>query len=129
MTYLRTYQEAAMADETAIFTGAITTTGRSEALRLEKSFFRANPEFRQRAKVTARVVGPGHVLVAVENEPLEDAGQDPVVTAFLSFLERDMLTTPGRLSTLPSGSAGALAKLLEGVEVNNDDRLPDEVTF
>jgi len=39
-----------MADDTAIFSGAVTTTGRSEALRLEKSFFRANPEFRQRAR-------------------------------------------------------------------------------
>ena len=67
-----------MADETATFSGAVTTTGRSEALRLEKSFFRANPEFRQRAKVTARVVGPGHVLVTVEDQPIDALEPDPL---------------------------------------------------
>lgn len=118
-----------MSDETAIFTGSVTTTGRSAALRIEKSFFRANPEFRQRAKVTARVVGPGHVLVAVENQPLEAAEPDPVVTAFLAFLERDMLADPSRLNALPDGAGDALAKLLEGVVVSDDELIPEDIAF
>lgn len=118
-----------MADDTATFKGAVTTTGRSEALRFEKSFFRANPEFRQRARVIARVIGPGHVLVAVEDQPVEDQGPDPVASAFLSFLERDMLATPSRLSPVARGSADVLTKLLEGVVVSDDERLADDVTF
>ncbi len=41
------------------FSGSITTTGKSEAIRLDKALFRAHPEFRQRAKVRAHVIGPG----------------------------------------------------------------------
>ena len=118
-----------MADDTAIFSGSVTTTGRSEALRLEKSFFRANPEFRQRAKVTARVVGPGHVLVAVEDLPIDSLGPDPIVSAFLAFLERDMLSDPSRLAPAPSGRGEALKTLLEGVTVTDEDHIPEDVTF
>jgi antitoxin PrlF len=118
-----------MADDTAIFSGTVTTTGRSEALRLEKSFFRANPEFRQRAKVTARVVGPGHILVAVEDQPIDALEPDPIVSAFLAFLERDMLADPSRLTPVPASRAEALKALLEGVAVTDDDHIPDEVTF
>lgn len=118
-----------MADDTAIFTGSVTTTGRSEALRLEKSFFRANPEFRQRARVTARIVGPGHVLVAVDDQSDGELGPDPIVSAFLAFLERDMLSDPSRLAAAPGGRAEALKTLLEGVAVSDQDHIPDDVTF
>ncbi len=118
-----------MADDTAIFSGAVTTTGRSEALRLEKSFFRANPEFRQRAKVMARVVGPGHVLVTVEDQQIDALEPDPIVSAFLAFLERDMLSDPSRLTPVPTGRADALKMLLKGVAVSDDDHIPDDVSF
>ncbi len=118
-----------MADDTALFSGSVTTTGRSEALRLEKSFFRANPEFRQRAKVTARMVGPGHVLVTVEGQPVDALEPDPLVSAFLAFLERDMLSDPSRLAPAPAGRAEALRTLLEGVTVTDEDLIPDDVTF
>jgi len=118
-----------MADDTAVFSGSVTTTGRSEALRLEKSFFRANPEFRQRARVTARVVGPGYVLVAVEDQPADALGPDPIVSAFLAFLERDMLSDPSRLAPAPDGRPEALKALLKGVAVTDEDHIPDDVTF
>ena len=38
------------------FSGSITTTGKSEAIRLDKALFKAHPEFRQRAKVRAHVI-------------------------------------------------------------------------
>lgn len=41
--------------------------------------------------MTARLVGPGHVLVAVEGQPADALGPDTIVSAFLAFLERDML--------------------------------------
>ena len=47
------------------FSGSITTTGKSEAIRLDKALFKAHPEFRQRAKVRAHVIGPGHLLVTL----------------------------------------------------------------
>ena len=41
------------------YTGTITTTGKSEAIRLEKALFKSHPEFRQKSKVHAHVIGPG----------------------------------------------------------------------
>jgi antitoxin PrlF len=40
------------------FTGSITTTGKSQAIRLDKTLFRLHPEFRQKAKVRAQVIFP-----------------------------------------------------------------------
>lgn len=58
-----------MGKQAVSFEGSVTTTGRSEAVRLEKAFFRAHPEFRQKARVRAQAIGEGHVLVSVA-EPL-----------------------------------------------------------
>jgi hypothetical protein len=37
----------------ASFNGSITTTGTSEAIRLDEALFRLHPEFREKAKVAA----------------------------------------------------------------------------
>jgi len=47
------------------YSGTITTTGKSEAIRLEKALFKSHPEFAQRAKVEAHVIAPGTMLVSV----------------------------------------------------------------
>lgn len=82
----------------ADYKGSITTTGRSEAIRLDKALFKAHPEFRQRAKIRARAIGPGSLLVTVDANETDDLGgdieRDPVVAAYLSFLERDMSEHP-----------------------------------
>jgi len=75
-----------MADDTVIFSGSVTTTGRSEALRLEKSFFffRANPGIPANARrVTARVVrsracAGGRSKIS----PVDALEPDPLVSAF-----------------------------------------------
>src|ERR1022692_2657679 len=57
------------------FTGSITTTGKSQAIRLPKALFRLHPEFRQKAKVRAQVISPGHALISViddEAAPAQD---------------------------------------------------------
>jgi len=50
------------------YSGTITTTGKSEAIRLEKALFKSHPEFRQKTKVRAHVIGPGTMLVSVADE-------------------------------------------------------------
>jgi antitoxin PrlF len=112
------------------FTGSITTTGKSEAIRLDKALFRLHPEFRQKAKVRAQVIAPGHALISVVEEgtpELED--EDPVVTAFLAFLERDMKTHPRRIAGLSKRSIDHASRLTKGVKVTDDERLPDDVSF
>jgi hypothetical protein len=46
------------------FNGSITTTGTSEAIRLDKALFRLHPEFREKAKAAA----PGWDVYYLEQE-------------------------------------------------------------
>jgi antitoxin PrlF len=114
-----------------VFWGAITTRGRSGALRLEKSFFEAHPEFRLKAKLRVHHIGLGQLLVSVEDGPkvatAEDA-HDPIVSADLAFLEKDMAANPGSLSRFSSAELDKLTDLLKGVSVSDEDVLPDDVT-
>ena len=112
------------------FTGSITTTGRSEAIRLDKALFRLHPEFRQKAKVRAQVISPGHALISVignETPPVNE--EDPVVTAFLAFLEKDLIRHPGRRSRLSRTSIARAVRLTKRVTVKDDEVLPENVSF
>lgn len=118
----------------ATFSGSITTTGKSEAIRLDKALFRLHPEFRQKAKVRAQIIAPGHALISV----MEDAGStgaartfedDPIVAAFLAFLENDMKVHPGRITRLSKRSIARALRLTRGVKVSDADRIPDNVSF
>ena len=119
-----------MAKHAVSYEGSVTTTGKSEAVRLDKAFFRAHPEFRQKARVRAQAIGEGHVLVSVAEPVISQADEvDPVVSAYLAFLETDMVAHPERLSPFSSADLAAARELTRGVEVSNEDALPDDVTI
>jgi antitoxin PrlF len=125
-TYHNTYLEASFVPT---FTGSITTTGKSEAIRLDKALFRLHPEFRQKAKVRAQVIAPGHALISVVEEGRPDLQEeDPVVTAFLAFLETDMKTHPKRIAGLSKRAIARATRLIKGVKVTDDERLPEDIT-
>jgi antitoxin PrlF len=112
------------------FAGSITTTGKSEAIRLDKALFRLHPEFRQKAKVRAQVIAPGQALISVVDEeatPLPE--EDGVVSAFLAFLEKDLKVRPGRTASLSKTAIARATKLTKGVKVSDRERLPDDVGF
>lgn len=112
------------------FMGSITTTGKSEAIRLDKALFRLHPEFRQKAKVRAKVISPGHALISVVDDqqmPLEQ--EDPVMTAFLAFVEKDLKAHPGRRSRFSKTSLARAVRLTKGVKVSDEERLPEDVPF
>lgn len=114
------------------FAGSITTTGKSEAIRLDKALFRLHPEFRQRAKVRAQVIAPGHALISViddDSAPFQDKPEeDPVVMAFLSFLEQDLKAKPGRPTRLSKSSLRRALRLTRDVKVSDNDKIPPNVT-
>ena len=114
----------------ATYNGSITTTGKSEAIRLDKALFRLHPEFRQKAKVRAKVIAPGQALISVVDagEALPDE-EDPVVLAFLSFIEKDMKAHPERIRPITKSTFARIRKLTKGIKVSDSDRLPDDVTF
>ena len=122
-----------MAARTAAgFGGAITTTGHSGALRLEKSFFQTHPEFQLKAKLRAHHIGPGKLLISVEDGPTPataEESHDPIVSAYLAFLEKDMATNPDSLSPFSSAELDRLTDLLKDVSASDEDLLPDDVTF
>lgn len=116
------------------FKGSITTTGRSEAFRLEKALFKAHPEFRQKAKIRAHVIGPGSVLITLDRDEEnsrddEDVERDPVVSAYLSFLARDMGEHPERLRPLAEADLSRIEALTRSVTVSDDMVIPDDVTL
>jgi len=112
------------------FSGSITTTGKSEAIRLDKALFRLHPEFRQKAKVRAQVIAPGHALISVMEEGSPEVQEeDPVVTAFLAFLEKDMKAHPRRMAALSKRSIARATRLTRQVKVTDNERLPDDISF
>jgi len=112
------------------FSGSITTTGKSEAIRLDKALFRLHPEFRQKAKVRAQVIAPGHALISVMEEGAPEVQEeDPVITAFLAFLEKDMKAHPERMAALSKRSIARATRLTRRVKVTDDERLPDDISF
>jgi antitoxin PrlF len=108
------------------YTGTITTTGRSEAIRLEKALFKSHPEFRQKAKVHAHVIGPGTMLVSVAGEAAAEIEADPVMKAFLSFLSADISQMPEHVKPLAATQILVARELTKGVKIRDDEALPDD---
>jgi antitoxin PrlF len=112
------------------FRGSITTSGKSEAIRLEKALFRLHPEFRQKAKVRADIIAPGRALITVVDEQASaEEEEDPVVLAYLAFLEKEIKRRPERIREIPADMLERAARLTEGVTVSDDEVLPDDVTM
>jgi antitoxin PrlF len=112
------------------YNGSITTTGRSEAIRLDKDLFKQHPEFEQKAKVQAHVIGPGQILISlIGNVQSDGMDEDPVVTAFLSFIEQDMLKNPEHITPLSNELLQNVSALIQDVEVSDDEVFPDEISF
>ena|SRR4051812_26910704 len=112
------------------YTGKITTSGKSEAIRFEKALFRSHPEFRQKAGVRAQVVAPGHLLVSVEGTSRRTRqDEDPTMLAFLSFLEQDIGIVPKRVKVLDAEALRKARELTAGVAVDDDETLPDDVSL
>ncbi|MET0537809.1 MAG: type II toxin-antitoxin system PrlF family antitoxin [Xanthobacteraceae bacterium] len=111
------------------YTGTITTTGKSEAIRLEKALFKSHPEFRQKSKVHAHVIAPGTMLVSVVGEAPVETQADPVMAAFLSFLSADISRTPERVRPLAETRIKKARELTKGTKVRDDVAFPDDVTL
>jgi antitoxin PrlF len=110
----------------AQYKGTITTTGASEAIRLDKHLFKSHPEFQQKAKVVAQVVGRGVILISLVEEPSLEDEEDPLVGAFLAFLENDIMMNPARVTPLTEEDVASIDSIVSGVSVSDDEVLPEE---
>ena len=103
------------------YKGKITTTGSSEAIRLDKELFRQNPEFKQQAEVRADIIGPGTMLISLLDKTEATQEEDPVVGAFLAFLERDMAENPKAITPLDAETIARARAVKEGVVFSDAD--------
>lgn len=110
------------------FSGSTATTGNSQGMRLEKAFFRAAPEFNKTGSpIQVDIIGPGAFLVRINETTPQDT--DPIIGAWLSFLDKDIKSNPGHLARLMQTETTALEELVKTVVVDDNYELPADVTF
>ncbi len=111
------------------FSGSVARTGNSRGLRLDGAFFKAAPEFGTVGnKVRAELIGPGTFLVRIDTVQQEEAA-DPVIGAWLSFIDEDIRSNPSGLVPFQEVELTALERLVANVSVDDDYELPEDVTF
>jgi antitoxin PrlF len=103
------------------YKGKITTSGTSEAIRLEKDLFIQHPEFKQAATVKADIIGQGTMLISVVDKSNIENDNDPIVGAFLSFLEKDMSKNAAAITALDAKTISQAKALTAGVTVTDDE--------
>jgi antitoxin PrlF len=110
------------------FKGTITTTGSSEAIRLDKHLFKSHPEFGQKTGVVAQVIGPGVILISLADKvaPVVDQ-EDPLMVAFLAFVEKDIHANPHKVTAISTADIAEIKELTDGVLVSDDESLPEDI--
>lgn len=112
-----------LAEEPSVYRGRQARTGNSSGFRFEGALFKSHPEFN--GEVRAHVIAPGRMLVTAE--PVKSPKSDPVMESFLAFLAQDMAAHPETVRPLDAARARRLSKLTEGVHVDADEDLGDEI--
>jgi prlF antitoxin for toxin YhaV_toxin len=109
--------------ESPVYSGRKTKTGNSDALRFEQALFKSHPEFSDR--VVAQVIAPGCMLVIAEpsDEPTIENEEDPVISAFLSFITKDM---PQYITELEPELLDRVDALVGHIEVDPNEDLGEE---
>lgn len=105
------------------YKGRFTRIGSSKAYAFESALFRSHPEF-DAHDVEADCIGPGVLLVrAVDAEEEAEPGLDPVLGAFLAFVERDMIENPSSIQPLSSDLQARAERLVGDMDVDLDERI------
>ncbi len=107
------------------YSARATTSGTAPALAFSQSFAAEHPEF-TKGRFEAHVIAPGRLLISAPVEVAEHEEDDPVLGAFLGFLEQSMQDQPELLRPLTARDVAGLDELLEGVEVDLDADLGDD---
>lgn len=105
------------------YKGRFTQTGNSKSYAFESALFRSHPEFDSK-NVEAEYIGPGVLLVrtvGIENDAAP--GEDPVLGAFLAFIERDMSENPSSIQPMSSDLLARTERLVGDMEVDLNERI------
>ncbi len=105
------------------YKGRFTRSGNSKSYAFESALFRSHPEFDSR-NVEAEYIGPGVLLVrAVDAGDKPGPGEDPVVGAFLAFVERDMIEHPDSIQPLSADLLDRAQRLVGKMVVDLNERI------
>jgi antitoxin PrlF len=69
------------------------------------------------------------MLVSVTDTQETESAEDPVMAAFLSFLDREIEHSPERIKPLSATRIEEARSLTKDVEVSDDESLPDDVSL
>lgn len=107
------------------YSGKATTVGNSRALSFETTLFKAHPEFAS-GRFEAHVIAPGTMLVT-STEPGESVAdeEDPVLLAYLAFLEEQMERHPALIQPIDEMLARSEG-LVGHIEVDLDEDLGED---
>ncbi len=90
------------------------------ALRLEKAMLDAYPEFLS-GDFSVNVLGPRTILIHKENAGKSIPANDPVVGAFLDFLDTQMQKNPDKIVSLSQTDFAAMKDSLEGMKLDEQE--------
>lgn len=105
------------------FHAKATTVGNSRALQLEAALVRGHPELAD-GRFDVYVVAPGRFLIvsAPQIDPTDASdSDDPLLGAFLGFLNREMQRTPTLLRPLFVDEVQGMEDLVRDVAVDDPD--------
>ncbi len=95
---------------------------------MEKSLFRAHPEFERGHEVRATVIAPGQMLISVSDDRCA-SDDDPILDAFLAFLASDIERRPEHLHLLSTGSIAKAVALTDGISVDDREVFPGDMVI
>jgi hypothetical protein len=111
------------------FSGSLGMAGNSRSFRVEKEFFNAAPEFSTLGSaIRVDIIGPGTFIVRIDT-PAPEETADPIIGAWLSFIDGDISSNPGQLVAFTGPEVSELERLVKNVVVDDSHELPEDVTF
>jgi len=107
------------------YSAKATTVGNSRAFTVESAMFRAHPELTE-GRFEVHVIGPGTMLFHAIPESIPDVDEDdPVIAAWLAFIERDIVQNPESLQGFDPELVREARELVKGIAVDLDEDLGD----
>ena len=107
------------------YTARATTSGTAPALAFSRAFASEHPEFTD-GRFDVHVIAPGRILISAHVEVAEEDEDDPLLDAFLGFLDQQIREHPELLRPFTARDIEGVDELLSGVEVDLDGRLDDD---
>ncbi|MBA3646847.1 MAG: hypothetical protein H0W63_11820 [Gemmatimonadaceae bacterium] len=92
---------------------------------MEKAMLDAYPEFAS-GDFSVNVLVPGTLLIH-RNTPVKEVGDDdPVLSTFLQFMDREMEKNPNKITSLSRDEHAFMVDALKGVEIDENEEFGDE---